>query len=79
VTLIGPVNSVELAVGVEPSMVNRMLAPEVEVVIVTDWAVEKLPPAGLNVGVATVPPPPPPPPPTVNVKCGESNAGPLFS
>ena len=75
-TLIGPVNSGELAVGVEPSTVNRMLAPEVVVAIVTDCAVEKLPPAGLKVGVATVPPVLPP---TVNVKCCESNAGPFLS
>src|SRR5690242_12038822 len=51
VTLIGPLNSGELAVGVEPSTVKWMLAPAVDVVIVTIWADGKLPPAGLKVGV----------------------------
>jgi hypothetical protein len=55
----GPVYNVDAAVGVEPSNVNRMLAPAVAVESVTDWADMYVPPGGLNVGVATVPVPPP--------------------
>jgi hypothetical protein len=57
--LIGPLYRVEDAVGVEPSTVYRMVEPAVAVEIVTDCVVGYVPPAGLNVGVATVLVPPP--------------------
>jgi hypothetical protein len=61
VTLIGPVYTGELAVGALPSWVYRMVAPGVDVVMVTDWVPVYVPPGGLSTGVATVPPPPVPP------------------
>jgi hypothetical protein len=41
--------------GVLPSVVYRIVEPEVEVEIVTDWGDVYMPAAGVKVGVATVP------------------------
>ena len=76
-TEMAPVYCGDDAVGVDPSVVYRMVAPAVASVIVTDWVPLYEPPGGLNTGVATVLPPPPPP--WVYVKCGVSNSGPPFS
>jgi hypothetical protein len=55
-TAIAPVYNVpDVDVGVEPSVVYRMLAPDVDVASVTLCALVYVPAAGLNVGVATVP------------------------
>jgi hypothetical protein len=52
-----------VSLGVEPSVVYRIVAPDVVVEIVTLCADVYVPGDGLNIGVATVSPPPEPDPP----------------
>ena len=56
VTTKGYTNTGDDAVGVEPSIVYRMVAPVVAVVIATSGGDICAPPAGVITGVATVPP-----------------------
>jgi hypothetical protein len=53
-TLMGPEYNVDVAVGVLPLVVYLISAPDVVVLKLTDCAEVYVPPAGLNVGVATV-------------------------
>jgi hypothetical protein len=70
-TAIGPVYTVPtVSLGVDPSVVYRMLAPGVDVESVTLCAVAYVPEDGEKVGASTdVPgvPPPPPPHPTNSI------------
>jgi len=63
-TAIGPAYTVPaVPLGVEPSVVYRIVAPDVVVEIVTLWADVYVPEDGLKIGAATVSPPPGPDPP----------------
>jgi hypothetical protein len=57
-TVMGPVKSVpSVGEGALPSVVKRMEAPAVVLVMFTVTAVGKVPPAGVSTGAATCPPP----------------------